>query len=107
MVEELLLKGRRNATKGATLATILKTDLRNVLYMIEQERRAGAPICADMKTGYYLPENNEELAAYIKALHGRGCEIQKTYRLMKEAYNKRIEAEKPAGEKETNEEINN
>lgn len=81
MIFELLETGEQNARTARELAQALGTDRRSVSLLVEQERRAGKPICAtcDTKTpGYYIPACREDMETYCKRLQHRGGEIFKT-----------------------------
>ena len=82
-ISDFLGRGKNAARTGRTLANALGVDLRKLTKMIETERRAGTPICANCSTeqdqqGYYLPETEEELKEYCDSLKGRAIEILKT-----------------------------
>lgn len=71
----MLLTGKSAAIPGHDLVECLGLkDTRELTRMIEQERRAGAPICAATDTdnhGYYLAQDANELEQYIKSLSRR------------------------------------
>lgn len=76
-------RGKENAIPGKDIARVLGVDLRTITKAIEQERRAGTPICANCdiergQQGYYLPANQEELDEYCNSLKRRAIEIFKT-----------------------------
>lgn len=81
MINEILNKGNQNAITGKELANFFGCDIRKITQQIEIERRAGHPICANMRgknAGYFLPETDEELENYCKRLYHRGGELLKT-----------------------------
>lgn len=83
MIQEVLKAGRQNAMTGRELAGLLNIDIRTVSAKIQQERRAGAPICATArgeKPGFYLAETAEELQGYCAALRSRARELDDTRR---------------------------
>lgn len=85
MIHEVLMFGEENAIPGKTLVEMrgLK-DVRDLTRIVEQERRAGHPICAttDYKNpGYFLAETPEDLEKYIDSLDRR----LKNIRLTREA----------------------
>jgi len=85
MVYELLGRGAESARTGRELAKVLGTDIRTITAQIERERRAGQPICANMRgenAGYYLASSPEELQAYCNRLYRRGGELLKTQRAL-------------------------
>lgn len=81
MVHEFLSFGAQNAFSGQQLSAILGTDLRSITKQIEKERQAGIAICATTtgeNRGYFIAENIEELANYLRALNLRIKSVQKT-----------------------------
>ena len=84
-IADLLLSGRENALSRRELEAITGLDGRTVRLMIERERRAGIPICADNATGYYLPSTEDEKAACVRSLRHRAGEIMKTARAIEQA----------------------
>ena len=81
MVFELLDIGKGNARTARDLAQQLNTNRRQISLLVEQERRAGRPICATsngVNPGYYIPASREEMEIYCKQLHHRAGEIFKT-----------------------------
>lgn len=84
-VSELLNRGRENAVPLRHLKKLLEVDERTVRLMIERERRSGTPICADNLTGYYLPANEAEKAAFVRSMRHRAGEIMKTAKAIEQA----------------------
>lgn len=82
---EFLSHGRENAVPLRHLKKLLEVDGRTVRLMIERERRAGIPICADNATGYYLPSTADEKAACVRSMRHRAGEIMKTARAIERA----------------------
>lgn len=85
MIHELLSYGSETAKTGRYLATLLGCDIRTVTAQIERERRAGQPICANMRgenTGYYLAADDEELDIYCTRLLHRSKELLATRRAL-------------------------
>ena len=81
MIYELLLTGEQHATTARDLSKLTGLDLRGVSSAIEQERRAGFPICASCDTkhpGYYIPETRQEMQRYCSRLEHREREIART-----------------------------
>ena len=81
MIFEMLDTGEQNARTARELAKVLNTDRRQISSLVEQERRAGKPICAtcDSKTpGYYIPATREDMERYCRQLQHRAGEIFKT-----------------------------
>ena len=84
-VSELLNRGRENAVPLRHLKKLMETDGRTVRLMIQQERLSGIPICADNLTGYYLPANEAEKAAFVRSMRHRAGEIMKTAKAIEQA----------------------
>ena len=84
-VSELLNRGRENAVPLRHLKKLMETDGRTVRLMIQQERLSGMPICADNLTGYYLPANEAEKAAFVRSMRHRAGEIMKTANAIEQA----------------------
>lgn len=84
-VSDFLSRGRENAVPLRHLKKLLEVDGRTVRLMIERERRAGTPICADNATGYYLPSTADEKAACVRSMRHRAGEIMKTARAIEQA----------------------
>ena len=82
MIYELLGEGAGNARTGKEICRQLHINQRELTSTIEQERRAGYPICASCGTvpGYFLAANKEEMQQYCAALAHRVDEITKTRR---------------------------
>ena len=81
MVYELLSTGASNAISARELAQILDTDRRSVSALVERERRAGKPICANCNSRnpvYFIPATRGEMAEYCRQLKHRAGEIYKT-----------------------------
>lgn len=84
-VSNLLGRGRENAVPLRHLKKLMETDGRTVRLMIQQERLSGMPICADNLTGYYLPANEAEKAAFVRSMRHRAGEIMKTAKAIEQA----------------------
>ena len=84
-VSDFLSRGRENAVPLRHLKKLLEVDGRTVRLMIERERRAGIPICADNATGYYLPSTADEKAACVRSMRHRAGEIMTTARAIERA----------------------
>ena len=82
---EFLSHGRENAVPLRHLKKLLEVDGRTVRLMIERERRAGTPICADNAAGYFLPSTADEKAACVRSMRHRAREIMKTARAIEQA----------------------
>lgn len=84
-VSDFLSHGRENAVPLRHLKKLMETDGRTVRLMIQQERLSGMPICADNLTGYYLPANEAEKAAFVRSMRHRAGEIMKTAKAIEQA----------------------
>ena len=77
-IADYLSHGQENAIPRRELERLTSMDGRTIRLMIQQERLAGTPICADNLTGYYLPATVEEKAACVRSLRHRAGEIMRT-----------------------------
>ena len=84
-VSDFLSHGREKAVPLRHLKTLLDADGRTVRLMIQQERLAGTPICADNLSGYYLPATEDERAACVRSMRHRAGEIMRTARAIEQA----------------------
>lgn len=81
MISEILPTGAENAITSKEIGRLLNLTHREVTKAIEQERRAGKPICAivgGFTKGYYLAANKEEMQIYCNSLKRRLRQISKT-----------------------------
>lgn len=79
-IADYLSYGQENAIPRRELERLTSMDGRTVRLMIERERRAGTPICADNATGYFLPSTAAEKAACVRSMRHRAGEILRTAR---------------------------
>lgn len=77
-IADLLSAGGGNAVPLSHLIMLTGWDARDVRRQIERERRAGVPICADNKTGYFLPTCELERDRCVQSMRHRAEEIQVT-----------------------------
>lgn len=84
-ISAFLSHGQENAIPRRELEKLTGMDGRTVRLMIEQERRAGTPICTNNLTGYYLPATEEERTACVRSMRHRAGEIMKTARAIEQA----------------------
>ena len=77
-IADLLLHGEENALPMKHLKELTGMDSRTIRLMIQQERLSGTPICANNKTGYYLPGSDLERAECVKSMRHRSAEIART-----------------------------
>lgn len=77
-ISDLLLHGEQNAMPMKCLKGLTGLDSRTIRLMIQQERLSGTPICANNKTGYYLPGSDQERSECVKSMRRRSAEIART-----------------------------
>ena len=78
LISDLLLHGEENALPMKCLKVLTGLDSRTIRLMIQQERLSGVPICANNRTGYYLPGSDQERAECVKSMRHRSAEIART-----------------------------
>ncbi len=78
MIYNLLHTGAENGITLRDLCSLTNQDGRTVRLQIEAERRAGVPILADCKSGYFIPDNEGEKARCVKQMRGKAKEILRT-----------------------------
>ena len=81
VIFQLLSVGAANAIPASALARMTGETPRQVTKRIEQLRKAGVPICAN-GDGFFLPENADELATYLRAFDRRVSQMQATRRAL-------------------------
>ena len=75
MIEQFLKVGKRNAISSKTLADLTGCkSIRELQEAIAQERAAGEVILSTCENGggYFLPENEVEVRAFVRTLESRG-----------------------------------
>lgn len=77
-IADLLLHGEENALPMRHLRELTGLDSRTIRRIIERERRSGTPICADNRSGYYLPGSERERAECVRSMRHRSAEIART-----------------------------
>lgn len=80
MIAELLGTGQSSAIPLRALVSVTGLDGRAVRRLIQAERLHGAPILSDNQTGYYLPADEAERAAFVRSMQGRAREIRRVAR---------------------------
>lgn len=86
-ISRLLGTGKGNAITGKELAAMTGVQIRAITAMIEKERRAGIPICAEMTgkgQGYFLAANQQELKSYCNVLGSRVYNLAKTHSILED-----------------------
>jgi len=84
-ISALLLRGEKNAIPISLLAAWTGWDRRAIRRLIQAERQAGACICADNRSGYYLAETEGERAACVRSMRHRAAEVERTARAIERA----------------------
>lgn len=77
-ISDLLLRGEKNALPMKYLKELTGLDSRTIRLMIQQERLSGTPICANNRSGYYLPGSDLERVQCVKSMRHRSAEIART-----------------------------
>lgn len=77
-IADYLGHDRGSARKGRDLCAMLHTDSRTLRQRIEVERRNGAAIVADNRSGYWLTDDPAEAQAFVRSMRRRAHEILKT-----------------------------
>ncbi len=77
-ISSLLLRGSANAVPLHHLRAVTGLDGRTIRRMIQAERRSGAAICADNRTGYYLAATPEERESCARSMLARADEVRRT-----------------------------
>lgn len=74
-ISDFLLTGKENAITMRTLQTVTDLPGRTIRAMIQQERLAGIPICADNASGYYIAADERERLDCARSMRHRAREI--------------------------------
>ena len=74
----LLLTGAENALTLSQLSKITGKDARTVRLLIQRDRAAGFPICADNAHGYFMPGSEAEKSACVRSMRHRAREVKRT-----------------------------
>ncbi len=77
-IADFLSVGAAHAVPLRDLVALTSQPERVIRRQIERERRAGIPILADCKNGYFLPDGEGEKARCVQSMRGRAKEILKT-----------------------------
>ena len=76
-ISQFLSAGAGQGLHLQDLVRLTKRTEREVRQMIQAERLRGIPILADNKSGYYLPSNDAEKAAFVQSMRHRADEIHR------------------------------
>lgn len=74
-VTALLSHGRAQGRHVADLAAALRCDNRELRRRVQAARKAGAVILSDVRTGYFLPGDVDELKLFVRSMRHRCEEI--------------------------------
>ena len=77
-IADLLHPGAKNAISRRDLMAMTGLSDRELLLMIEAERRKGTPILSDNIHGYFLPGDSAERDRCVRSLRRRAKEIEST-----------------------------
>lgn len=77
-IASLLGRGSGAALSRQELEKLTGMDGRTVRRLIETERRSGTAILSDNHSGYFLPEDERETAAFVRSMRARAAEIWRT-----------------------------
>lgn len=77
-ISDLLMHGSVNSLPLKELERLTGLDSRVVRLKIQRERAAGACICVDNKTGYFLADSEAEREACARSMFGRAREVAAT-----------------------------
>ncbi|HIU43427.1 MAG TPA: hypothetical protein IAB67_03935 [Candidatus Ventrousia excrementavium] len=77
-IEALLSRGRAGAVPMVQLVAWTGLDSRSIRQLIERERRQGAPILSDNRSGYFLAGSPEEVERFSRSMEHRAREILRT-----------------------------
>ena len=77
-IADLLHPGAKNAISRRDLMALTGLSDRELLLMIEAERRKGTPILSDNIHGYFLPGDSAERDRCVRSLRRRAKEIEVT-----------------------------
>lgn len=77
-ISSLLLRGEANAVSLGQLAAMTGLGRRAIRRLIQHERREGACICCDNRSGYFLAETGAERDACARSMLSRAREVELT-----------------------------
>lgn len=79
-ISDYLGHSQESAVTGRELCALTGLDHRTIRAQIEQERRAGALIVADNKSGYWVTDDPAEAQRFARSMKHRAKEILRTAR---------------------------
>ena len=74
-VVALLSPGRGNGINVRDLANALNCDDRELRRRVQAARKAGAVILSDVRAGYFLPDDVDEIRRFVHSMKHRAREI--------------------------------
>lgn len=74
-IKDYIFKGEENAVSLSELCRITGLENRTLRLVIETERRNGTVICSSVN-GYFYPETEQELQAYVHQERARASSIK-------------------------------
>lgn len=77
-ISDYLGHSQESAVTGRELCALTGLDHRTIRAQIEQERRAGALIVADNKSGYWVTDDPAEAQRFARSMKHRAKEILRT-----------------------------
>lgn len=84
-IADLLSPGPENGVTLRHLEKLTDMDNRTIRRQIERERRGGALILSDNKSGYFLASDSAEAQRFTRSMKHRAREILRTARAIEEA----------------------
>lgn len=78
-IKDFISTGEENAVSLAELCRITGLENRTLRLVIETERRNGTVICSSVN-GYFYPETEQELQAYVHRERARSRSITRSLR---------------------------
>ena len=84
-VSDFLCIGQAHAIPLRDLVALTGQDSRTVRLEIERARRNGVPILSNSKDGYWMGEDPDEIAQFVRGMEHRAKQIQLTANAVREA----------------------
>ena len=76
IITDHLSVGKENAVTGKKLAEMLGCHERDITLSVNALRKSGVLICSN-RSGFFLPENDEDIKSFIRQMHGRITDMEK------------------------------
>ena len=84
-VANFLCAGQAHAIPLRDLVALAGQDGRTVRLEIERARRNGVPILSNSKNGYWIGEDTDEIAQFVRGMEHRANQIRLTANAVREA----------------------